>query len=91
MSEMAKPKRRWFQFGLRTLLIAFLVLSLPFSWFAVRMESTRKQREAVEAIRKAGGLDIRDTRVTSEAVKTLQEALPNCKIEVGTSPDSHDH
>ncbi len=52
---VATLKRRWFQFRLRTLLIVFLVLSLPLSWFAVRMESTRKQREAIAAIRKAGG------------------------------------
>ena len=45
------PKRRWFQFRLRTLLIAILVLSLPLSWFAMRMEKARRQREAVVAIR----------------------------------------
>ena len=49
------PKRRWLQFRLRTLLIAILVLSLPLSWFAVRMERARRQREAVEAIERTGG------------------------------------
>lgn len=50
-----RAKRRWLQFRLRTLLIAVLVLSLPLSWFAVRMERARRQREAVQAIVKAGG------------------------------------
>ena len=49
------PKRRWFQFRLRTLLVVILVLSLPLSWFAVRMERARRQREAVEAIEQMGG------------------------------------
>ena len=49
------PRRRWFQFRLRTLLIAILVLSLPLSWFAARMRKAKRQREAVEAIEKAGG------------------------------------
>jgi len=48
------PKRRWFQFRLRTLLIGVLVLSLPLSWFAWRMEKARKQREAVEALQSTG-------------------------------------
>lgn len=49
------PKRRWFQFRLRTLLIVVLVLSMPLSWFAWRMERARRQRAAVEAIEQVGG------------------------------------
>ena len=49
------PKRRLLQFRLRTLLIAILVLSLPLSWFAVRMERARRQRETVKAIERIGG------------------------------------
>ena len=54
MSEIGKPKR-CFQFRLRTLLIAIVLLSLPLSWFAVRMESARTQREAVAVIESVGG------------------------------------
>lgn len=51
-----RPKRRrWFQFRLRTLLIAILILSLPLSWFAVRLQRARRQREAVAAIEGLGG------------------------------------
>lgn len=50
------PKcRRWFQFRLRTLLIAILVLSLPLSWFGARLRKARRQREAVKAIERLGG------------------------------------
>lgn len=38
------------QFGLRTLLIAILVLSLPLSWFAVKLERARRQREAARTV-----------------------------------------
>ncbi len=51
----SRPKRRWYQFSLRTLLIGVLVVSLPLSWVACRMQKRRKQREAVTAIVKAGG------------------------------------
>ena len=50
-----RPKRRWPWFRLRTLLIAVLVLSLPLSWCAVRMEKARRQRDVVEMIERMGG------------------------------------
>lgn len=49
-----KRKRRWYQFSLRTLLIAVLLLSLAFGWLAARMERARG-RETVDAIRRLGG------------------------------------
>ena len=55
MSNERPKRRRWFQFKLRTLLIAILVLSLPLSWFAVRLERARRQREAVQVIEALGG------------------------------------
>ena len=48
-------KRRWFQYSLRTLLVLMLLASIGMSWIAVRMQKAKKQQEAVEAIRKAGG------------------------------------
>jgi len=50
-----KPKRRWYQFSLRTLLVFVLLASVGLSWFAMKLHQARKQREAVEAILKAGG------------------------------------
>ena len=46
----SKPKRRWYQFSLRTLLVFVLLCSIFCSWFAVKMNRARKQKEAVEAI-----------------------------------------
>ena len=50
-----RPKRRWYQFSLKTLLVTVLMMSLAFSWFAAKRNKARKQREAVEAIEKLGG------------------------------------
>ncbi len=49
-------KRRWLQYRLRTLLIAVLLLALPLSWIAMRMEKARRQREAVETIAELHGM-----------------------------------
>ncbi len=55
MEDSPKPKRRWFQFSLRTLLVFVLIASIGMSWLAVRKERVRRQLEAVKAIQKAGG------------------------------------
>jgi hypothetical protein len=48
----AKSRRRWFQFTLRTLLVAVLVLSLPLSWVAMKRH---RERRAVAEIRRLSG------------------------------------
>jgi len=50
MTDQPHTRRRWFQFRLRTLLAAVLVLSVPLSWFAWNMERARRQREAVSSL-----------------------------------------
>ncbi len=49
------PKRRWYQFSLRTLLVFGLLVSICMSWLAVKLHRGRKQRKAVEAIERLGG------------------------------------
>jgi hypothetical protein len=47
---------RWhFQFSIRSLLVLTIVVAIPCSWLAVELKWAREQKEAVEAIRKAGG------------------------------------
>lgn len=43
----AKPRRRWFQFGLRTLLFTVLVASVGFGWLARELQVARSRRAAV--------------------------------------------
>jgi hypothetical protein len=42
--------RRWFQYSLRSLMLFTLLCALLCSWFAVKMEKARKQRQAVAVI-----------------------------------------
>ena len=51
----AKTRRRWFQFSLRTLLIAVtLVAGLLVAW-RVHVEPYRRQRETMALIKELGG------------------------------------
>ena len=47
-----RPKRRWFQFSLRTLLIVVTALAV---WLGLRVDRANRQQEAVEAIEDQGG------------------------------------
>jgi internalin A len=60
MADAAQPKRRWYQYSLRSLLIFVTLCAFACSWFAVKMRQARRQREAVAAIRIAGGKVIYD-------------------------------
>lgn len=46
----AQPKRRWFQYSLRTLLIFMVVLSFLFAWAGYKVREAVEQKEALEAI-----------------------------------------
>ena len=54
-SDTPQPKRRRFQYSLRTLLLFMLLVSIGLSWFTVKMQQASRQREAVEAIRELSG------------------------------------
>ena len=43
-----------FQFSIRSLLVLVVVVAVPFSWLAVEMKKSRREREAVEALEKLG-------------------------------------
>jgi hypothetical protein len=53
--EPPKRKRRWFQFSMRTLLIGVVIVAIPCAWLGRRIDEKRKERRAVETIRKLGG------------------------------------
>ncbi len=78
------PKRRWFQFRLRTLLIAILVLSLPLSWFAVKLEKARRQREAVEALKGVGCQLCYGRGYTPSVVRWMPTVLSGGSVYVPT-------
>ena len=51
-SSLAKPRRRWLQFSLRTLLVFILGLSVACAW---KFEKVRRQREVVAWVLNSGG------------------------------------
>lgn len=51
----ARPRRRWLQFKLRTLLVLMLVAALPLWAFTSRLQKVRRQRRAAAAVNAAGG------------------------------------
>jgi hypothetical protein len=57
--SVAKPaarKLRWYQFSLRSLLVAVTLFGIACSWFAVKMGQANRQKKAVEALLKSGGI-----------------------------------
>ena len=54
-----KPKRCWYQFSLRTLLIFVTFFAIPCSWLAVRLDRAKKQKKAVEVFRALGFNSVR--------------------------------
>ena len=55
MTTTSKPRRRWFQYSLRTLLVLMLLACIGMGWFAVKMQQVKKERAAVAAIEGLGG------------------------------------
>ena len=58
--------RRRFQFSIRSMLVFVVVVAIVCSWFAVKMQQARRQREVVEAIEKQGGLSGYDDRINED-------------------------
>lgn len=57
LSEMTslKPKLRWFQYSLRTLFVVVTLCAIPCSWFAVKMQEAKRERESAATIEELGG------------------------------------
>ena len=50
-----KPKRRWFQYSLRTLFIITTLVAIACSWYVCEMQKAAKRRAAIAEIEKQGG------------------------------------
>jgi hypothetical protein len=47
--------RRRFQFGVRSLLVLFVAVAVPLTWFGIEKQEAERQQQTVEAIEEAGG------------------------------------
>ena len=81
-----KPKplsRPWWnhpRFSLRALMVLVLLIGAGLGWL---VRSAHVQRDAVAAVRRAGGsvsIDLTGTEVTLSGVQELQKELPNAQI-----------
>jgi hypothetical protein len=67
-----KSRRRWFRFGLRTLMVGITLLCV---WLGVICNRANRQKQAVEAITKAGGLVWYDYQENKEDI-SFHDASP---------------
>jgi hypothetical protein len=82
---LALSLRRRFQFSMRSLFVLMISVAISCSWFAVKMQQARRQREAVVAIRGLNGIVFYDhefkaysrgiQRAPSSARRRLQDLL----------------
>lgn len=59
-AEPPKPKRRRYQFSLRTLMILILVIAVPCALLGRKIERKRRERAALKVIEECGGYVIYD-------------------------------
>lgn len=52
----ATPRRRWFQYSLRTLMVAMAVVGVGFAWLALQVKLALDQRGAVKSLEAAGAV-----------------------------------
>jgi len=72
----AKPKRRWFRFSLRTLLVLATIACAGFGWLGVKMQQARRQQQAVEKLEKLGARVVYDYQIDPDRGWFMDSAVP---------------
>ena len=83
MSAASVGKRRWFRFGLRTLMLTITVLCV---WLGFKVNAARRQHEAVEAILQAGGTVAYDYQMVPVALPGYAETFNIDRNAVSSAP-----
>jgi hypothetical protein len=76
MKDQSKVRRRWMSFSLRTLLLAVMLASILFGWLASKVRQARRQRVAVAAIEKIGGVVKYDYEIKPDGGAIYNATLP---------------
>lgn len=86
-SKPPKPKLRWYQYRLRSLMVLMVVLCLGFGWLGDRIRRIVAERSAVPQIQAIGGRSIYGvtegarhnfrTKLEDEMLYTIDEGLRN--------------
>ncbi len=74
--DTARPRRPWFRYSLRTLLLAFVVVSVGLAWFTARMKKAHRQRAAVTTIVSLSGLVIFDDQPDDLTAAPSESSVP---------------
>jgi hypothetical protein len=53
---MAAPKRRWYQFSLKAMLVVTALASVPFAWLGYERNEVRKRATAIAIIENLAGV-----------------------------------
>lgn len=69
----AKPRRRWFQFSLGSMLLLMTVFGV---WFGIRMDQARRQERAVAALRERGDVSYDSVFVNMCNPKPFMKTAP---------------
>ena len=57
-----KPRRRWYQFSLRTLLVGMAIVGFGTAWLGVQVKRALDQRRAVDALAAVADLEFAEPR-----------------------------
>ena len=73
-ADQPKPRPRWYQYTLRTLLIVVTLAGCGFGWLGLKVREARQQQADIAAIEELGGRVAFDDEVDSQG-----NSVPNAK------------
>ncbi len=72
----SQPRRRWFRYSLRTLLLVIVAVSVGLGWFTARMKNAQRQQAAVATIVSLSGLVVFDDQPDDLTVAPTVSPVP---------------
>ena len=76
MADIRRRRRRWSRYMLQGTLLLALLLAIPCSWLAVKMERAERQRAVVEEFENLGGVVWYDYQFDRADIPNAEQAEP---------------